>query len=103
MKCQSDGIPFSLEYISIGERKIRFLNSISLSFNGENNLLAIFHSPSFFIYHTMLEDKKHWAKVNRRAQTMLILAGLRRVIEPHVNLEFSRIITVSYTHLRAHE
>jgi len=40
----------------------------------------------------MLEDKKHWAKVNRRAQTMLLLAGLRRVIEPHVNLEFSRII-----------
>jgi hypothetical protein len=37
----------------------------------------------------MLEDKKHWAKVNRRAQTMLLLAGLRWVIVPHVKLEFS--------------
>jgi len=45
----------------------------------------------------MLEDKKHWAKVNRRAQTMLLLAGLRRVIEPHVNLEFSRIIITDWS------
>jgi hypothetical protein len=40
----------------------------------------------------MLEDKKHWAKVNRRAQTMLLLAGLRRVIVPHVKLEFSHFV-----------
>jgi hypothetical protein len=40
----------------------------------------------------MLEDKKHWAKVNRRAQTMLLLAGLRWVIVPHVKLEFSHFV-----------
>jgi len=60
----------------MGGRKMRFLNSRSLSFNGENNLLAMFHSPSFFLYHIMQEDKKHEGKGKRWVRTMLFPASL---------------------------
>jgi len=70
-------MPSSPQNISMGGRKIRFLNSISLSFNGENNLLAMFHSPSFFLYHIMPQDKIHKGKGKRRVRTMLFL-----ILEP---------------------
>jgi hypothetical protein len=51
----------------------------------------------------MLEDKKHWAKVKRRAQTMLLLAGLRRVIVPHVKLEFCHFLLLQIEILQFHQ
>jgi hypothetical protein len=36
----------------------------------------MFHSPSFFLYHIMQEDKKHEGKGKRRVRTMLFPASL---------------------------